>query len=370
MESLQGSHKSKSALIVKMGAIGDIIMTLPGVRLLYERGFEIHWVCGRDLQPLLECYPWMVLVPVNDRAILKGSPFERWRAITSLWRKLALRKWDLCATLYYDVRYRILTLPVWARRKIAISQGLGPTSVLPDRSYADEFTRVLLDTEDGCRPQSIEPLKPARLPPSPLPAKTAERRILIVPGGATNFHSQQTLRRWPIELYVSLAMSLRKRNWEVVLLGGPEDVWVRPFFEQIEATDCLGTLSIPEVISVCNTCDAVVSHDTGPLHLAGLSSAILVGIFGPTNPARILPRRPGVVGIWGGQGYACRPCYSGRGFAPCLSAGCMSEVTPDFVMHHLLRLMDAKARGILEPWNVILAPTASGQSNELMQVAG
>jgi len=346
-----------------MGAIGDVIMTLPAVRLLYEQGFEIHWVCGRDVQPLLECYSWLTLIPVNDRAILTGSPCERGRAILSLWNRLAPRVWDICATFYYDFRYRILTLPVRARRKIALSKRLRRTSVLMGRSYADEFARILLGTEESYLRQSIEPLKPSKLPPSPLAAKTAERRVALVPGGATNFHSRQTLRRWPVEMYVSLAMALRKRDWEVVLLGGPDDVWVRPFFETIEVSDCIGTLSIPETISVCNTCDAGVSHDSGPLHLAGVSTATVVGIFGPTNPGSFLPRRSGVAGIWGGQGYACRPCYDGRSFAPCLSAGCMREVTPDFVMHRLLRLMDEKTRGILEPWNVIGAPATIALAN-------
>jgi heptosyltransferase-2 len=345
-----------------MGAIGDVIMTLPAVWRLHQQGFEIYWVCGKAPQPLLECYPWINLLPVDDRAILKGSSFEKARAIAQLWSRIALRQWDLCATLYYDIRYRFLTLPVRARRKIALSQGLGPTSVLLERSYANEYTRVLLATEDGYRPQSIEPLKPATLPPSPLPRKTKERRVAIAPGGASNLHSQQILRRWPIELYVSLAVALRQRDWEVLLLGGPDDAWVRPYFDRIEVTDCIGTLSLPEVISVCNTCDAVITHDAGPLHLAGLSDATLVGIFGSTNPARVLPRRPGVVGLWGGQGYACRPCYSGRDFAPCLSAGCMREVTPELVMHHLVRLLDAKSYEIFQPWELISAPVANSLS--------
>jgi hypothetical protein len=41
----------------------------------------------------------------------------------------------------------------------------------------------------------------------------------------------------------------------------------------------------------------------------------------------------------------------------------MREVTPDFVMHRLLRLMDEKTRGILEPWNVIGAPATIALAN-------
>ncbi len=64
----------KQALIVKFGAIGDVIMAIPGVHALYQQGFDIHWVCGRAVQPLLECYSWINLIPAEDKAILLGGP--------------------------------------------------------------------------------------------------------------------------------------------------------------------------------------------------------------------------------------------------------------------------------------------------------
>jgi heptosyltransferase-2 len=53
-----------------------------------------------------------------------------------------------------------------------------------------------------------------------------------------------------------------------MLLGGPDDTWVKPHFSHAAVLDCIGRLSLPEVINVCDACDGVVSHDTGPLHLA------------------------------------------------------------------------------------------------------
>ena len=338
---------------MRLGAIGDVIMTVPVARELYDQGFEIHWICGRTVQPLLECYPWITLIPVNDKEILIGNAWQRARNIIGLWSKLFFRKYDLCGILYYDKRYSILTLPVRAARKIALSKGARQTALLAGRSYTDEFARILFRNEHGYDDRSLQPLRPDILPSSPLPAVTSGRRIAIVPGGASNVLAQQTLRRWPIELYVVLASELRKRNWEIVLLGGPEDLWVRPYFQHIEVIDCLGTLSIPEVISTCDTCDAVISHDTGPMHLAGVSRACLVGIFGSTNPGNFLPRRPGVVGIWGGQDLACRPCYDGQSYAPCQFAGCMHQVKPDLVIYHLDQLLEAQSRGILKSWQVV-----------------
>jgi heptosyltransferase-2 len=169
---------------------------------------------------------------------------------------------------------------------------------------------------------------------------------------------QHALRRWPIESFVALARQLLDRGWEVLLLGGPEDGWVRPYFQDLVVTDCIGTLSLPEVITVCDSCDAVISHDTGPLHLAGLSRACLVGIFGPTDPATRVPRRPFSSGIWGGQGFACRPCYDGRDFAPCRFNGCMHQVTPELVLRELDAQLGDRSRGVSSAWQVIFPDTA------------
>jgi heptosyltransferase-2 len=353
--------RDKKALIIKFGQIGDVIMAIPAVRALYEQGFEIDWVCGKAVEPLLACYSWMHVIRIDDKAIFFGRTMQRVGATAKLWRKLALKKYDLCATLYYDKRYRLLILPVRSRRTVMLNHLSRATTLIPSRHPTDEFMRVLLEVEDGCRGQSTAPARPDRLPPPPSRSKGDARRIAIFAGGvqhlvreqATQRLPEQALRRWPVENFVTVAEELCRREWEVVLMGAPDDAWVRSHFEHLTVTDCVGKLSLPEVVSTCDSCDAVITHDTGPLHLAGLSEACLVGIFGPTDPSTRVPRRPGAVGIWGGQGFACRPCYDGRNFAPCRLNGCMHQVTPELVMRELDRLLDARSLGLAIPWHVV-----------------
>jgi len=327
-------------------------MAIPAVRALYDKGFEIHWVCGQAARPLLESYSWINLILTNDKDLLLGNPFQRANRIFRLWSKIAFRRFDLCATLYSDWRYRVLTLPVWARRKLSLSRRERSTMLVPGRHHTDELARILLSLEDTCRELSIPPVRPDQLPPSPILPKTAHARVAIVPGGAKNLLREQYLRRWPIESYVELARRLLDRDWEVVLIGGPEDEWVKAYFRDLPTTDCIGRLSIPEVVAVCDVCDAAVSHDTGPLHLAGLSKACLIGIFGPTNPFTFIPRRPFALGIWGGQGFACRPCYDGRDFAPCSLNNCMRGISPELVLREIDDLLDARSKGEFVNWGV------------------
>lgn len=344
---------NRRALIVKLGAIGDVITVIPAARALYEQGFDVHWVCGKAVRKLLECYPWIKLIPVDDSVILKGSAGQKFKNIFGLWTRIASQSWDLVATLYFDRRYRVLTLPVRAKRRVALSSRSRESNLVTVRSYSDEFARILLGQQDTCRPTSLQPLRPDIIPPSPLPARAKHRRIAIVPGGTSNLIAQQTLRRWPMERYVEIARELTERDWEIVLLGGPEDEWVKPYFTGMEMIDCIGKVSIPEVISVCDTCDVVITHDTGPMHMAGLSTAGVVAIFGPTNPGHVLPRRSRVVALWGGQQFACRPCYDLRSYAPCPSADCIKEVTSTMVIQQMDRLIELASRPSTAKWEVL-----------------
>jgi heptosyltransferase II len=344
----------KRALILKFGAIGDVIMALPAVRLLYDSGMQIDWACGSAVRPLLDCYSWLSVLPVDDCALLSGAIGERVGSLGRLWRSIGRTRYDLCAILYYDQRYKVLALPVRAEKKIMLSHDSRKSFLIPGRSHADEYARFLLAREDTCNSTSLSPVRPDRLSLElPLPDKTRPR-VAIVPAGASNMLRQQALRRWPVENYVAIAKKMLARGWEVLLLGGPDDVWVRPFFAEMAVTDCLGAFTLPQLIVACDQCDAVVSHDTGPLHIAGLSHAAVVGIFGPTDPGSFLPRREAVTGIWGGVNFACRPCYDGRNFAPCLHNGCMHQVTPEMALREVDRLLERKVQGLPSSSRVVL----------------
>jgi heptosyltransferase-2 len=330
----------KRALIVKLGAIGDVVMAVAAGHELYRAGFEIDWVCGPTVKPLLECYSWIKTIVIDEKAIFAGNAKGRAMAVLKLWKSLSGQHYDICAVLYYDYRYRILVPPWIARRKVYLSHKSREYLLLPSRHHADDIARILLGHLDSAQVETVPTVCPDFLPKAPLKAKSAPLRIGIVPGGASNLIREQALRRWPLESYVALAKSLIERGWEILLLGGPDDVWVKESFERLTVVDCIGALSLPEFVSTCDTCDAVISHDTGPLHLAGLSSAALIGLFGPTQPRTRMPRKRNVSSIWGGERFACTPCYDGRNFAPCLNNACMQEITPQRVLQELDILLE------------------------------
>ena len=114
-------------LIVKLGAIGDVVMALPAVKVFKERaGGEVHWMCGRAVVPLLRQFPFIDhLIEVNDKALLGPSPLAGLGETVRVWRMPAGRRYDACAVLYYDWRYRLLVLP-----DSRCMKGISPSLVL------------------------------------------------------------------------------------------------------------------------------------------------------------------------------------------------------------------------------------------------
>ena len=332
-------------LLIKLGAIGDVIMAVPAAYAMHQAGYEVDWVCGQAVAPILQLYPWIDVIAVDETKLLHSGKLASLRALLSLWRTLAGRRYDLCATLYYDSRYKLLALPVRARHKLVLSHTDRATRLLPGRHHTDEYARILAGRPngeiDGESPTQLPPVPVPGLPPNPLPRTSNKPRIVLVPAAARNLLRDDALRRWPIENYVELARLLLARGCEVILAGGPEDAWASAAFSALPITDQIARLSLLETLALLNSAAVTVTHDTGPLHMAGITGTAIVTIFGPTDPRGRLPQRANTVALWGGEGFACRPCYDGRDYAPCLNNGCIQQITPTMALGEVETLLTA-----------------------------
>lgn len=335
----------RRALIVKLGAIGDVVMAIPAAYALHRDGFDIEWLCGETIAPILRLYPWIDVLSVDERPLLRGSTAQRMRALVHVWRMLRGRSYELCATLYYDPRYELLTRTVRAPRKLRLNTTDRTTTLLAGRHHTDEYARILFNRPDGETPQQLAPVRVPALPACPISRGEARQRIILVPAGAKNILRDDALRRWPVESYLELASALLARGCEVVLCGGPDDTWASAAFAGVAITDTIGRLSLLQTLSLLDSADVTVTHDTGPLHLAGITSTTIVAIFGPTDPRGRLPQRENCIALWGGEGFACRPCYDGRNYAPCEHNGCVRQITPAMVLRQIDELLTARRAG-------------------------
>jgi heptosyltransferase-2 len=335
-------------LIVKVGAIGDVVMAIPAAAAAREAGDDVRvtWLCGTVVEPLLR-FAGVAdeLVVVDERALWSASRLTRVGVVLSVWRRLAGRRFDLVAIGHPDPRYRLLTL--FVRARTARSWGRGGRRPWPlwGRYHGDENVRLVLGGDAATLPR--RPYPTLRFPFDGRLAdelgKTSNGRIVLVPGSAKNQLRDDGLRRWPLEHYVELAQRLVAEGRQVVLVGSPDDTWTREAFSGVDVADAIGRTSLVELCGLMQQSDLVITHDGGPLHLALLAGVPLIALFGPTSPHEKVPERDDVVVLWGGADLACRPCYDGNDYADCPLNVCLREVTVERVHEEADRLIRASA---------------------------
>lgn len=142
--------------------------------------------------------------------------------------------------------------------------------------------------------------------------------VVLAPGAAYG-----KAKQWPPERFAELsALVRRERAWGVVLVGSRADAPVcREIVERsarvagavpsAPLVDLSGRTSLAELAAVLAGARAVVSNDSGAMHLAGAAGARVVAIFGATNEHRTSPLTRGpaapaprivATDVW------CRPC--------------------------------------------------------------
>lgn len=108
------------------------------------------------------------------------------------------------------------------------------------------------------------------------------------------------LREWPQPHWVELAQILVSAGYGIVISGGPGDAGrAKVLGNQIqsnssgEVLNLAGKANLLVTAAYLKSAAAVVSVNTGTMHLAALLEAPLVALHGPTNPDRWGPVYPG-----------------------------------------------------------------------------
>lgn len=115
-------------------------------------------------------------------------------------------------------------------------------------------------------------------------------------------------RRWPLERFVELARRLSEdMGLPVIWIGGASDAGIVSRARRASRGPSAAFSGRPaaELLALMQRASLFVGNDSGPMHVAGAVGTPLVGMFGPGDPARLLPRSrnaralggPGKVGL-------------------------------------------------------------------------
>ncbi len=171
-------------------------------------------------------------------------------------------------------------------------------------------------------------------------ATTGQKVLALCPGAEFG-----PAKRWPDKHYASLAASYLDRGWRVVLMGSAKDSEVaeriRHALPPTVHEDCIslcGKTSLGQAIDILSQVDAVVSNDSGLMHIAAALQRPLVVVYGSTSPD-FTPPLAEVVAIEKIP-VDCGPCFKRE--CPLGHMKCLVDLEPVRVIASLDRLLQAQ----------------------------
>lgn len=294
-------------LVVRLSAMGDIIHTLPAAAALREAfpHATLGWLVEERWAELLctlryprsgRRSPQRPLVDrihtVNTaewrRALfsfntwqqiaaglseLRGAGYEAAVDFQGAVRSAVAARWSGASVIYGDAQPRENAASMWYTRQIITS---GAHVIQQALSLAEALI------------QRHAPAPKAEFPADP----DAESRIAVLTADLGDFAILNPgagwgAKQWPPERYGQVARELAKEGLRALVNFGPGEEELAAAVESAsEGTARKISCSISELIALTRRACLFVGGDTGPMHLAAALRVPVVGIFGPTNPAR------------------------------------------------------------------------------------
>lgn len=148
-------------------------------------------------------------------------------------------------------------------------------------------------------------------------------------------------KRWPIEKWPLLTALLIKNEASVrfLFLGGPEDRFIQQIADSLgpkQKFNAVGRANLLESATLLSLVDALISNDTGLLHVADRLQKPLVAIIGPTAFGYPANPHSQVAEVQNSE-LSCKPC-SKDGRDPCTNPeylNCLKLVSPELVVRKL-----------------------------------
>lgn len=280
-------------LLVRLSSIGDVVHALPALAALRRHGHTPGWLVEPKALPLVWDNPALVYCG----RVPPAGAFS-WHAARATLRQVRRQRFDIALDLqglWKSAAWarlagarRVLGFAGADRREPASGWLLGERVARPEQAV-----HVIDKNLSLLRPLGIDALG---LREFPLPPTAAEQRsvaqglavlgisdyVILNPGGGW------ANKQWPAESFGALATLLRGKGLATLVTFGPGEEALADRVVGASRGAALrgfGT-TLLEYAELARRARLVVAADTGPLHLACAVGTPVVGLYGPTDPAR------------------------------------------------------------------------------------
>lgn len=276
-------------LVIRGGAIGDFILTLPAIRLIRDNFPDAHLEIlgykhiisvadGRFYAQATRCIEYAPLsnffVPnasLNPELVEYFGSFHQ--VISYLYDPDGFFEGNVARA---GVRHFLKASPKVNGNSHAAEQLAAPLQALA--LYLENPAAVIFpnDEDTAFASRFLD--------------KSEKPLIALHPG------SGSPQKNWPIENWLVLGSRLHDLGWEIVMVGGEADLQRMELLKQRWNFPVRTASGLPLAYlgAILGRCAFFVGHDSGVSHLAAAAGAACLLLFGPTDPAVWAPANPKV----------------------------------------------------------------------------
>lgn len=264
---MHGKPGNGHILVVRLGALGDIIHTLPAVASLKHSypGWRLSWAVEPKWASLLEDNPFVDrLVPIRRDSL---------SAILAARRDLRSERYDFAVEFQGLLKSALVASMAHPGRIFGFHQSQTRERIA-GLFYSDKTVSTSAHVVDRNLDLAAAAGAASTLKVFPLPAGRPEGELpaggFVLASPLAGWGSKQ----WPMEHYQALAARIRRELDMALVLNGPPGSGL-PHIS-----------GLPGLIDATRRAAAVVGVDSGPMHIAAALGKPGIAIFGPTDPAR------------------------------------------------------------------------------------
>lgn len=344
---------AKKILVLHFSRLGDMVQSLPAVKLLKEDDPEcqITYLGIEDFCRILVGIPWidrLITLPWQDiQTLTREFTIKQIPEIENLLKKIPAidEYYDLVINLTHDQTSSYITHRVKANSKsgrifsqnneLLISGNWGKFLFAMSR-HRKETLINLVDLYNGMAGVSNRPVS-HYLPTAPDVDSQCRDRLIqmgLKDGDkAIGFQlgASKTNRMWPLENFIKLGESLIANiGARIILFGSDQEKILANEFMALAnypVINLAGRITLTELPSFLKALDVMVTNDTGPMHIAAAVDTKIVALFmaiayygftGPYGEGHIIIQ----------SNYPCSPCIESTS---CNDAPCRESISPETV---------------------------------------
>lgn len=276
----------KSICIVRLSALGDVLMLVPLVRTIQKAlpDTSITWIISRPAYDLVEGIEGLEFIVI-----------EKPNSLTDYWRfyqSIKNRRFDILLAPQASLRANLLYPFIRAKRKIGYDFARAKDghrwfvheSIEPGHDHTlDGFLKFAKPL--GIRETSIEwNLAISEEDRQWANQQIREKKPIIV----INPAASKPERSWSSERYIQVIHHAQQKwNAQIVLTGGPgryDRNLADSILKQVNCIDLVGKTKPKQLLALLSLADVVICPDTGPSHMATAVNTPVIALHAVTNP--------------------------------------------------------------------------------------